>query len=822
MPLREGAGPPRRGGGGGAGRAAARPPRVHPRARSAAAAAPRRAAPRRRGCPACSRALGAGGEGAPRLLVTETAGPRGQVGGLVEAGAEGGPGDAARAARRLLEWGRVGEHAACFAATFVGKRLVRDLEVAGTLRRARQLQAETAAALFLVQRLGVDLDFGGLDSRRAERALQRTRKGGCLGPAELLAVRRLVEAAERNANAVQAAKGVLPEAPERLAPLAAMTDTVGRFPGVAEAITRAVDDAGAVRDGASKDLGALRGKIATATARLRAALKRKTGTLSEYKGRICLAVPEAGAAASLGGVTLGREGGCLQVEPLAAVAGNNELAELRRQEAALEEQVCWRLTGEVGDVLEELDHAFRVLMALDAVGARARYTAYLDGTLPELTDPAALVERQVALHAGGPGAGAGEEGGGEAPLEASVALKNLQHPILLWNHKQDAAKHGGVAQETRPVVPIDVAVSPQTRAVVITGPNTGGKTATLKAVGLAALMAKAGLGVPAAAPARLPCFDEVFADIGDEQSLSSNLSTFSGHLRRIQGLLLEASDASLVLLDEVGTGTDPVEGSALGLALLKGLVGFGRPSALLTLATTHHSPLAALKYEDGRFENASVEFDAEALAPTYRLLWGVPGRSNALAIAGRLGLAPEIVARARGKLGGEWQDVETAVEQLERVNAELADQAQEAERLRAEAAGVRRQLADERAAAAEYARRLRGRNAARVKRHALNARHQLKAVRKSGAHRKKAEKAGKRKADAAAPAASAPVASADKKAKAAAAAARQKALGPKVGQTVMVMEYKVRARVVSVAGNSVTVDLGMLGRKTVPLSGVRQ
>lgn len=213
--------------------------------------------------------------------------------------------------------------------------------------------------------------------------------------------------------------------------------------------------------------------------------------------------------------------------------------------------------------------------------------------------------------------------------------------------------------------PIDVTVRPETRAVIITGPNTGGKTATLKALGLAVVAAKCGLPIPAVAPARMPCFDAVLADIGDEQSLSASLSTFSGHLRRISALRAESGSRSLVLLDELGTGTDPTEGSALGIALLQALVRGGPGGAGLTVASTHHGALTALKYEDARLENACVEFDEVKLAPTYRLLWGIPGRSNALNIAERLGLDGTVVAAAREKMGSAAAEVNNTIVELE-------------------------------------------------------------------------------------------------------------------------------------------------------------
>jgi len=228
----------------------------------------------------------------------------------------------------------------------------------------------------------------------------------------------------------------------------------------------------------------------------------------------------------------------------------------------------------------------------------------------------------------------------EADPQAVFRLEQLRHPLLVWQEKRE---------QGTPVVPISITVSDQLRVVAITGPNTGGKTVTLKSIGLAALMARAGLWVPCTGAASLPWCAQVLADIGDEQSLQQSLSTFSGHVKRI-GRILEALQAgpapALVLLDEVGAGTDPSEGTALATALLRTLADRAR----LTIATTHFGELKALKYSDPRFENASVAFDSETLSPTYQLLWGIPGRSNALAIATRLGLDPAVIEQAQGLL----------------------------------------------------------------------------------------------------------------------------------------------------------------------------
>ncbi|MEN9232380.1 MAG: Smr/MutS family protein, partial [Thermostichus sp. DG02_5_bins_236] len=228
------------------------------------------------------------------------------------------------------------------------------------------------------------------------------------------------------------------------------------------------------------------------------------------------------------------------------------------------------------------------------------------------------------------------------------------------------------------------------RTVVITGPNTGGKTVALKTLGLLTLMAKAGIFVPAQDPPQLPWFEGVYADIGDEQSLQQNLSTFSGHIRRISRIvqaIQSTSEVALVLLDEVGAGTDPTEGAALAVGLLEYL----SEKALLTLATTHYGELKALKYQHPSFENASVEFDEATLAPTYRLLWGIPGRSNALTIAQRLHLDPEILERAKQRLQGESQ-VDKVIAGLEGQRAELEARAAEVGSLHRELEALQQQM----------------------------------------------------------------------------------------------------------------------------------
>jgi len=767
------------------------------------------------------------------------------------------------------------------------------LHVAAGLREAQALQAETAAVLCLEGRLALELSFGGLDSRLTERALQQARKGGVLSPEQLLAVVGLQGAMQELRGSIEAGARA---ARGPLAPLTALAARFHLLPSLVRVIEEKVDERGQVKGRASSELANVRSKLQAVERRLKASLKRRNGSVAVRQGRMCLEVPKTGGQPQ--GSVLGSSGGSLFVEPPSAVAQNNELAQLREQEAREVHAVCASLTAAVVEEVQDLALSFEAVIELDVVAARARYTAYMGGILPQLSDPLELLSEQVARH----GADITAGGSGLDSEEFSVHLKGLQHPLLLWNRKQEQSekrwrratgqrgKGSGKRREgqsperptAREVVPVDILVGKGVRSVVITGPNTGGKTATLKAFGLAALMSRAGLGLAVSDRdlAEIPCYDAVFADIGDEQSLTSSLSTFSGHLNRIQAVLEEKTETSLVLLDEVGTGTDPDEGSALGVALLEALAGFGAHGTLLTLATTHHNPLSALKYQDRRFENACVEFDADTLSPTYRVLWGVPGRSNALTIAEKLELQDSVVDAARERLGGDWMGFETRVAQLEETRVAFTEEQVELDRVLAEVEEVTEALArieSEMKAeeAAQEERKVRV-----VARAAERARGQLRALAR-GRNKKKSKKVKKKGASSAAPsgggravkhgmsdptparqlggasgarqvrsaAADGTKRAAERKevpaaqdipasrvkpdptparklgavSGAAGAAPRLTRWVPTVGQVVEVVKFKRRAKVLSVSGGSVTVDMGpMMGPVKVPFSGVRR
>ncbi len=584
----------------------------------------------------------------------------------------------------LLEWPRLCEHVATFAATKLGAIAARKLVVPDTQATSEALLTQTAEINQLESQLAVSLSFDGIQD--ISNALERVSVGGILGGEELLNVATTLSGVRNLRRLIDSHAEVLPV-------LVQLVSDLRTYPELEQQIHHCIDDQGKVTDRASDKLGSIRTQLKSQRDEVYKKLQRimqvKSSAIQEavvtqrdnrfvipvkaiYKGMILGIVHDSSAS-----------GSTLYIEPNSVVNGNNQLRQLLRQEQVEEERVRRSLSEAIAALLEDLEHLLVVATTLDLAAARARYSHWIEGNRPRFL----------------PNLG---------PSSETILLRNLRHPLLVWQ-----AQH----EEGTPVVPITLRIDAKICVVAITGPNTGGKTVTLKTLGLAALMAKAGLFVPAREPVELPWFTQVLADIGDEQSLQQSLSTFSGHIKRI-GRILDvvgsdaidsdaiASDAiasgstqsvdstdsnatgsnpatpsknpppgSLVLLDEVGAGTDPSEGSALAIALLKYLANTTR----LTIATTHFGELNALKYGDERFENASVEFDVQTLSPTYRLLWGIPGRSNALAIAQRLGLQQNIIDSAQGYVSpgasAEVNDVIAGLEEQRRVQEQKADEA---------------------------------------------------------------------------------------------------------------------------------------------------
>jgi len=544
----------------------------------------------------------------------------------------------------LLEWPRLAEQLASFASTAPGRRACLELPLPASLAASQAMLAETTELLGLDGLLEGGLSFQGVADIAPLVAL--CAKGGTAAGEDLLALAGTLAAARRLRRQIDDSE---------LRPVcSALVAELRTLPELEQRLHFCLEEGGRVADRASPPLEGLRRQLLGVRAERRERLQellRRWGSLlqdtvvAERNGRPVLAV-KAGAAAQVPGLVhdSSASGQTVFIEPQAVIALGNRIRDLEGRERDLEREVLMALSNQVGEEAEALAGLHQVLLRLDAGLARARYGQWLGAVRPELA----------------------------AEPEAPFELRDLRHPLLLWQHK----RQGG-----HPVVPVSLVVAPELRVVAITGPNTGGKTVTLKSVGLAALMARAGLFLPCSGTPRLPWCAQVLADIGDEQSLQQNLSTFSGHIRRIARILEAlpgsgaAGAAALVLLDEVGAGTDPLEGSALATALLKHLADRAR----LTIATTHFGELKALKYNDPRFENASVAFDVDTLSPTYRLQWGIPGRSNALAIARRLGLGEPVLELAAAQLEplgeGEVNQVIAGLEDQRQRQQEAAEEA---------------------------------------------------------------------------------------------------------------------------------------------------
>ncbi|MBJ7295084.1 MAG: endonuclease MutS2 [Nostocales cyanobacterium LE14-WE4] len=598
----------------------------------------------------------------------------------------------------LLEWPRLCQHLSTFAATKLGAIVARDLPIPETQVESEQLLAQTKEVYELESRLHPGLSFEGIQD--IGDSLERAILQSILPGEELLAIATTL-AGTRNLRRVI-------DNQENVPVLNDLVSQLRTYPELEQEIHRCIDERGEVTDRASQKMGEIRVELrkirSQITQKLQNIIQAKSGAIQEQlitqrSDRFVIPVkaPQKDAIPGIVHDT-STSGATLYIEPSSVVPLGNQLRQIFRKEQTEAEAIRRTLTEKVAAVTPDLERLLAIVTTLDLAVAKARYSLWIG------SNPPRFINRQD---------------------NEIITLRNLRHPLLVWQQQHE---------QGNPVIPVDLLISPQIRVVTITGPNTGGKTVTLKTLGLAAIMAKVGLFVPAREPVEMPWFSQVLADIGDEQSLQQSLSTFSGHIRRISRIL-EAlaekgvrsqesgvrrkkeeeeevrrkeeeeeekekiklpvpSPQSLVLLDEVGAGTDPVEGSALAIALLKYLANHTQ----LTMASTHFGELKALKYENPQFENASVEFNETTLSPTYRLLWGIPGRSNALSIALRLGLKPEVVAAAKTQVGEATDEVNQVIAGLEAQRRHQETKAAEAQKLLRQAERLYKEVSDKAAA----------------------------------------------------------------------------------------------------------------------------
>lgn len=544
----------------------------------------------------------------------------------------------------VLEFPRVLDVVAGFASSALGAERIRALTPSVDLRALESEHARVAGMRAAIQG---DEPWNPGPIPDLTTPLSRLRVEGSLwngaeliGAATLLRTSRRAQADLRDPKRAAIVRAVL----------APIIDQLVAIPSLEDRIERTIQDDGPVKDDASPALRRIRNALRSAQGELVRILEREMARLEPHhrvadmsvtmrNGRYVIPVRRGGQVAT-GGIVhdTSTSGGTLFVEPPAAVAFGNQMRELESEEWEEVERILREITDELRPRRNELIATLDALVALDSLYARARFgNAYACA-------PATLVRSRDGFE-----------------------IHNGRHPLLL--------------AKGATVVPFDLAMAPNERTLLVSGPNTGGKTVLLKALGLISALAQSGVPAPVGPESRIAVFDDAFADVGDEQSIEASLSTFSAHLKNLAEILRLATADSLVLIDELGSGTDPVEGAALGWAILEDLTARGT----MTIATTHLGTLKELAGQVGGVVNASLQFDAVLLAPSYRLIKGIPGRSYGISIARRLDLPASVVTRAEERLPQNERDIALLIEQLERREETLKARETEAQAILDEA-----------------------------------------------------------------------------------------------------------------------------------------
>lgn len=520
---------------------------------------------------------------------------------------------------RVLEFPKVLDIVAGHTHWPPGRERIEALRPAPHMDELNERQAEVAEALRLLEE-GHSLPLGGLDDVRPP--INLAQRGGTLGPETLLQVREVAVVSRKLGRTIGEKGDTFPR-------LAWRARYLKQFPRIESEIGRSISADARVMDAASARLRAIRIDIREAESKIQRNLQNllrdsdmhrmlQEPIVTQRHGRSVLPV-KAEHKGKFPGLVIDQSssGATVFMEPLAVLELSNKLRAHQLAEEKEVEAILHALSGLIGHDANDLLMACEELGHLDSLTAQASYALKVGAILPEVGD------------------------------DIPVRLSTARHPLLI---------HKGITP-----VPITIEVGGSFRTLVITGPNTGGKTVCLKTLGLLSLMASCGMPIPAAPGSTVPLLQQVWADIGDEQSIAQNLSTFSSHVTQILRILPHAKKGTLVLLDELGAGTDPTEGGALGIGLLDHL----NQQGAITVITTHLSDLKVYASKTEGFQNAAVEFDASSLSPTFRLIMGVPGKSNALQIASRLGLPDHILRRSREVLGQDHVGVEGLLDDLE-------------------------------------------------------------------------------------------------------------------------------------------------------------
>ncbi|WP_085991746.1 endonuclease MutS2 [Oceanobacillus senegalensis] len=543
---------------------------------------------------------------------------------------------------RVLEFQKIIEQLIKHAATSIGKDYASKLRPVSNIDDVVRLQDETDEAAQIL-RLNKTIPFGGITDIRM--SLKRSTIGGVLSPEECLNVADTIYGGRQ-------VKSFIQNLEENVPILKGFVERITPLKELERKIKNCIDDHGQMMDSASQALRSIRTSIRTFESRVREKLEGYTRTNSKMLSDVIVTIRndryvlpvKQEYRGSIGGIVHDQSssGQTLFMEPKAVVDLNNQLQAAYSKEKQEIDRILKELSAKIAEHNEFLSENVSVLAEMDFINARALLGSHMKAAKPKMNN------------------------------KGVIKMKQARHPLISMDE----------------VVANDVEIGDTYTTIVITGPNTGGKTVTLKMVGLCTLMAQAGLQVPALDGCELAVFKDVFADIGDEQSIEQNLSTFSSHMTNIVEIIKHVDRDSLVLFDELGSGTDPGEGAALAMSILDEVIA--RDARVI--ATTHYPELKAYGYNRDNVINASVEFNVETLQPTYRLLIGVPGRSNAFEISRRLGLNEEIINRAKGLIGVDSKSVENMIASLEKSQLSAEKDYEKAHEILLESEQLRDQL----------------------------------------------------------------------------------------------------------------------------------